>query len=63
MLPALSVAQIDLSGAGAVRDGADNYTTSLAGSVDLPDGSPVAYIRVGRGLQPLGPAYFHVTPG
>jgi len=62
MQPSLSVAKIDLSGAGSVLDGPDVYTTSLAGSQDLPDGSAVSYIRVGRGLQPIGLAYYHVSP-
>ena len=62
MQPNLSVAQIDLSKDGAVKDGADVYTTSLASSQNLPDGSAVSYIRVGRGLQPIGLAYYHVAP-
>jgi len=59
--PALSVGLLTTSGVGAVEDGVDTYTTSLAEESGLPDGTPAAYIRVGRTLQPIGQAGFHVT--
>ena len=59
---ALSVGQVSLSGVGDVKDGADTYLTSLVHESGLSDGDPAAYIRVGRGLQPIGLAGYHVTP-
>ena len=59
--PALSVGTIDRDGAGAITDGLDTYTNSLALETEIPSGTPCSFIRVGRSLQPLGAAGFHVS--
>lgn len=62
MQPQLGVGALDLAGTGSVLDGADRYTTSLAQEADLPQGVPCAFVRVGRSLQPISFAGFHVAP-
>ena len=62
MEPALSVGQISLTGDGSVLSGTDRYVTSLAQEANVPDSAPIAFVRVGRSLQPIGLAGFHVQP-
>ncbi len=59
--PALAVGLVNTAGVGSVQDGNDTYSTSLAHEASLPDQTPCAYIRVGRGLQPVGFAGYHVS--
>ena len=61
MQPALSVGVINTSGDGTIQEGNDIYTSSLTFESSVPSDSPCSFIRVGRGLQPIGYAGFNVS--
>ena len=61
----VGIGQISLAGAASLVAGEDRWTTTLASDTQLPDGTPVVCVRVGRQEQPLDFAGFHVdgSPG
>jgi hypothetical protein len=61
--PSLNVGIQSTAGVSSIEDGHDIYTTTTPQENQLPDGSPVVLVRVGRQYQPIGIYFGNITQG